>query len=251
MPVMISPGTSTVLSGLPHLPELFRFDLALGGHNRGIQGNQGRGGVAGVHRQALVFRAENRVIAVVPGHGIAGWPAFTHAVVEAVLRFAEIPATMQLGDVAADGPHVADMRTGHSAGRLRQGGVLLLDHRVGGNIGQPGGGADLQHPAFFLDVIETGNGLDIDQGGGISRQNVVLEPANQIGAAGYDLAPPLASAAEASAKVFAFVWLKAFIVSLLLCLPQRSENLVRRSRWVDPFANGILNGTDDDMGVSH
>src|ERR1035441_6390936 len=64
-------------------------------------------------------------------------------------------------------------------------------------------------------------------------------------------ASPLASAAEASAKVFAFVWLNAFIFSLLLCLPQCSEYLVRRSRWVNPFANGILNGADDDMGVSH
>src|ERR1035441_5910989 len=62
---------------------------------------------------------------------------------------------------------------------------------------------------------------------------------------------PPASAAEASAKVFALVWLKFFIFSLLLCLPQCSENLVRRSRWVNPFASGILNGADDDMGVSH
>src|ERR1035441_10410523 len=63
-------------------------------------------------------------------------------------------------------------------------------------------------------------------------------------------ASPLASAAETSAKVFAFVWLNAFIFSLLLCLPQCCEDLVRRSRWVNPFANGILNGADDDMGVS-
>src|ERR1039458_8300106 len=60
---------------------------------------------------------------------------------------------------------------------------------------------------------------------------------------------PPASAAEASAKVFALVWLKFFIFSLLLCLIQWPENLVRLSWWVNPFANGILNGADDDMGV--
>ena len=165
------------------IKEILRLDRARRGDDLGIQRDERRGHVARMHRDALIDGAEDRVIAVVSRHGKAGRPALADAV-EAVFRLAEIPAAVQLRDVAADRPHVADVRSRHAQSRLGQRRVFLVDRRVGGDIGQSGSGADLEHARFFLDEIETGNGLDVDHRRGVRGKNVVLQRPDQIGATG-------------------------------------------------------------------
>jgi hypothetical protein len=48
------------------------------------------------------------MIAVLPGHGIAHIAAFTDAI-EAIFFFPEVPAPVQLADVATDGAYFPDV----------------------------------------------------------------------------------------------------------------------------------------------
>ena len=122
--VMISPAAQDGVAREFDIKEILGIDRARVGDDLGIQGDERGRDVAGMDRDALVDVAEDRVIAVVARHGKAGGPALADAV-EAVFRFAEIPAAVQLCDVAADGPHIPDVRRGHAEGRLGQGRVLL------------------------------------------------------------------------------------------------------------------------------
>jgi len=130
---------------------------------------------------AAVDGAEDRVVAVVSHHGEALFAPLAQAI-ETVFRFAEVPAAVQLRDVSGQSSHVPDVGRRHAGSGLGQGRVFLLDDRVGGDIGQACGRADFEHSTFFLDVIEAGDGFEVDQRRGIGRKDVVLECTEEIGA---------------------------------------------------------------------
>jgi hypothetical protein len=138
-----------------------------------------------MHGDALIDGAEYGVIAVVARHGEALIAALADAV-EAVFRFAEVPAAVQLRDIAAYGRHIADMGSAYPGGSLGQGSVSLLYSLIGSDICQARDRANLEHAALFLDEIKTGYGLEIDHGRGVGGKDIVLERTKEIRTAGDD-----------------------------------------------------------------
>ena len=165
--------------------ELLGGNLALGGDHRGAQGHERRRRVVRGHGEAAVVVAEDGVVAVVADAGRAGGAALAPAV-EAVVGHAEVPAAVHLADVAADRAHVADGGRRHTSRRLSQRRGIGLHQLVLGHIGQLRQGADAQRVAVLLDGVHPLDGLQIDDGLGVLREDLVFQGAQKIGAAGHD-----------------------------------------------------------------
>ena len=110
-------------AGYHHIPELLGRDGALVGHDTGVHGHQGRRRVRAIDGEARLNHAEDGVVAVVAGDGVAGGAALADAEV-VVIRVAEEPAADHLADVAADGAHLPEVGRSRPGGGLRQSSVF-------------------------------------------------------------------------------------------------------------------------------
>src|SRR5262249_42142992 len=119
--------------------ELLELDRPLAlwvwGHDldRGVVGDERRRGRRRVDADADQARVEDRVEAVLAVLGKAVVAALLAAV---EIAAAVVPAAGPLGDVAAQGRHVADLGRRGAAGGVRERGVELLELRMIGNAGE-------------------------------------------------------------------------------------------------------------------
>ena len=160
-------------------------DLLHVGGDVGAGGALGRAGVVvGLHA------AHDGVVLVAALDGVALVAALAGAQQPAAhgIGIAVVPAAHVLAQVAAQGGGVADDGGGHAVGRL--GNRLQLPGKgLGGlHLGQGGEGAHGHLVPLVQDVGRVGNGLQVDHQVGGLREDVLLQSAQQVGAAGNGLA---------------------------------------------------------------
>src|ERR1035438_606874 len=96
-----------------------------------------------------------------------------------------IPAARALAQVAAGRPHVANLRAGNAARRIRQRFVLVADIGVGGQLIHGDQRADAQPGRGLLDALQFLDALDVHHP--LGRVDVVLHEAQEVCAAGQDI----------------------------------------------------------------
>ena len=191
-----------------------------------------------------------RVVSVLATHGKAGLASFADAV-EAIVGIAEVPAAVELADIATDGPHFPDMWRGCPMSGLGQRLVPSPDDRAFGNILQSGQSAYSQQISFLLDVVQPGNAFEVNHNLRVGRENLKPQCAQQISAAGNYCGIPFCISAAASSSVLAFTCANFFhvFIVLLLYLSQSFEDFVRGGGKVkDPFADCVVYGGRGDSG---
>ena len=99
------------------------------------------------------------------------------------MRVSVIPATRILTQIPTDSPHVADFRIGNGFGYFGQYSVCLFYDGRTSDIDQFCQGADLQPTLIFSDVIQTGDGLDVNHGLRVGGEEVALQDTEEVCAA--------------------------------------------------------------------
>ena len=99
------------------------------------------------------------------------------------MRVSVIPATRILTQISADSPHVTDFRASNGFGCFGQYFVCLFYDGRSSDIDQFCQGADLQPIVIFSDVIQTGDGLDINHGLRVGGEEVALQDTEEVCAA--------------------------------------------------------------------
>ena len=165
------------------MEEVLGRQLALRRDHGGAQGDEGGGAVLRAGGKAAALVAEDGVVAVVADAGGAVVAALALAV-EAIVGHAEVPATMHLTDVAADGAHMADGGRRDARARLGQRCGTLLHDLAGGHVGKLHQGADANLGTLVLDLVKADNGLEVDHKLRVRGQQLVFKRAEQVGTAG-------------------------------------------------------------------
>ena len=146
-----------------------------------------RAAAGAAQRGGGLHAAEDAVIARVALEREALGAALAGAVQAAayLVGIAVEPAAHVLHDVAADGAHVADKRGRDAVRGLGQRGRVCLDGLVLAQLGERGERAYLQPAVLKLNALHAGNVLQGDDLLGIFRQYLLLELAQEVGAAGH------------------------------------------------------------------
>ena len=104
------------------------------------------------------------MIFILPGQRIAAFTPFQVAQDSPphTVGIAVVPAAHVLTKVAADSPHSANLWSRHRFGGLGQQVILLLNHRRLGYVLQLSQSPYLQSADILTDMIQVGDGLDVD-----------------------------------------------------------------------------------------
>ena len=177
-----------------------------------VAGDVGAGGAlgrAGVEVVGL-HAAQDGVVLVAALDGVALVAALAGAQQPAAhgIGIAVVPAAHVLAQVAAQGGGVADDGGGHAVGRLGHSLQLPGKQPGGFHLGQGGEGAHGHLVTLVQDVGGVGDGLQVDHLVGKLRQDVFLQSAQQVGAAGDGLAvlrlPQLLGGLRKAGSVYVF-----------------------------------------------
>ena len=163
-------GPDEIIFGVHH-----PLALRIANHHLRIQRNQCGRTVGRIDSHASVG-IQNRMLAIDGGGRIC--KADVAACAIALPSAAIIPAAGVLGDVAADGALIADLRRGCGFRACRENAELFPHHRMAHHFGKRGHGADLQASVHLAHAAQLGNLAQIDHH--LGTFDAVLQPVEGV-----------------------------------------------------------------------
>ena len=154
------------------------------------------GTVHGAARAAHAHRAEYGVETVLAHQRIAFFAAFAQTM-ESIVRVSIVPAARLLADVAADGPHVPELRRCDGVRGVGEHAILFANRRKFWAISDKDReGPYRQTVLVFADEVQPLDGLEVDEDPGMDRMDPILENPEEVRAACDRACPPAIPAHE-------------------------------------------------------